>query len=56
MQHYGQLRDEEVKVDLTNEEALGKIERLLKQVKLEYRDAEKWLKNYYAEGAERDER
>ncbi|OCB84065.1 NAD-binding protein [Sanghuangporus baumii] len=47
MQHYGQRRDEEASADLTPEEALGKIDRLLVQVKREYNDAEKWLRNWY---------
>lgn len=47
MQHYGQKRDEQVGVDLTNEEALAKIAPLLTQVKSEYGDAEAWLKAYY---------
>lgn len=47
MQHYGQLRDEEVGGTLTSKDALERIEKLLKQVKEEYMAAEKWLKNYY---------
>ena len=55
MQHYGQLRDEDVGVPLTNEEALNKIESLLTQVKKEYSDAEKWLKEWYKEhGVDQD--
>ncbi|KAL5501629.1 YPD1 [Sanghuangporus vaninii] len=49
MQHYGQRRDEEASADLTPEEALDKIDRLLVQVKREYNDAEKWLRNWYKE-------
>jgi HPt (histidine-containing phosphotransfer) domain-containing protein len=48
IQHYGQLRDEDIGADLTQEEALGKIERLLKDVKGEYKVAEKWLREWYA--------
>lgn len=47
MQHYGQRRDEEIGIDLTNEEALSKIGPLLTQVKAEYHDAEEWLKAWY---------
>lgn len=49
MQHYGQRRDEEANVDLSAEEALDKIDRLLVQVKKEYSDAEKWLRDWYRE-------
>ncbi|KAL5482599.1 hypothetical protein ACEPAI_9193 [Sanghuangporus weigelae] len=49
MQHYGQRRDEEASADLTPDEALDKIDRLLVQVKREYNDAEKWLRNWYKE-------
>jgi len=49
IQHYGQLRDEEEGVDLTDEAALGKIQPLLGQVKVEYRAAEKWLRRWYEE-------
>jgi len=47
IQHYGQLRDEGAGIDLTREEALGKIERLLGEVKEEYKVAEKWLREWY---------
>lgn len=49
MQHYGQRRDEEANSDLTDDEALARIERLLVQVKKEYDDAEKWLREWYKE-------
>ncbi|KAI5117247.1 hypothetical protein M0805_001564 [Coniferiporia weirii] len=48
MQHYGLLRDEEVGIGLSKDEALGKIGPLLEQVKNEYDDAEKWLKEWYS--------
>lgn len=55
MQHLGQRRDEEANTDLTPEEALSRIEQLLVQVKNEYDDAEKWLRNWYKEhGVEQD--
>jgi hypothetical protein len=47
IQHYGKLRDEEAGVDLTKEEALGKIEKLLVEVKREYKVAENWLRKWY---------
>lgn len=47
IQHYGQLRDEEAGKDLSEKDALGKIERLLGQVKKEYSASEKWLKKWY---------
>jgi HPt (histidine-containing phosphotransfer) domain-containing protein len=49
IQHYGLLRDEEEGVNLTDEAALGKIRPLLGQVKVEYRAAEKWLRQWYEE-------
>jgi HPt (histidine-containing phosphotransfer) domain-containing protein len=47
IQNYGQLRDEDTGKDLSKEDALGKIERLLGQVKKEYSASEKWLKKWY---------
>lgn len=49
MQHYGQRRDEEEGVDLTEAEALSKIASLLATVKVEYEAAEAWLKRWYKE-------
>ena len=55
MQHYGQRRDEEAGVSLTDEDALNMIESLLTQVKKEYSDAEKWLREWYKEhGVDQD--
>ena len=47
LQHYGARRDEEVGVDISNEKALEKIRPLLVQIKGEYAEAERWLKDYY---------
>lgn len=49
MQHYGQRRDEEAGIDLTEAEALSKITSLLSTVKVEYEAAEAWLKQWYKE-------
>lgn len=49
IQHYGALRDEDNRKDLTSELALGKIQPLLQTVKDEYAAAEKWMKNWYLE-------
>jgi HPt (histidine-containing phosphotransfer) domain-containing protein len=49
IQHYGQLRDEEEKKDLTREEGLEKIESLLGTVISEYGVAESALKVWYLE-------
>jgi len=49
IQHYGALRDEDNREDLTSEAALGKIQPLLQTVKDEYATAEKWMKNWYLE-------
>ncbi|KIJ54969.1 hypothetical protein M422DRAFT_58233 [Sphaerobolus stellatus SS14] len=47
IQHYGDLRDEEANVDITPQDALARMAKLLKSVKKEYVQAEKWLKAYY---------
>lgn len=49
MQHYGKKRDEHANVDLTDKEAIAKIELLLAQVKLEYAEAEACLKALFQE-------
>lgn len=49
MQHYGQLRDEEKGCDLKADVALGMIVELHKELKVEYAEAEKWLKNYFGQ-------
>ncbi|KAF9013385.1 histidine kinase, phosphotransfer Hpt [Cyathus striatus] len=48
IQHYGQLRDEQKNKDLSKEEALGLISKLLSQVKKEYIEAERCLMEWYA--------
>ncbi|KAF8579812.1 histidine-phosphotransfer domain, HPT domain-containing protein [Ramaria rubella] len=47
VQHYGDLRDEDLGRDLTDKEALAKILDTLTRVKVEYAEAERWLKAYY---------
>jgi HPt (histidine-containing phosphotransfer) domain-containing protein len=47
IQHYGQMRDEDAGKDLTEKDALRKIEVLLGQVNKEYAAAEVWLKKWY---------
>jgi len=47
MQHYGQLRDDERGVDLSEEEALKNIKTLVERLKKEYAEAERWLKDYF---------
>lgn len=47
IQHYGKLWDEDAGVALTQEQALRKIEALLKLVKVEYAEAEKWFRAWY---------
>lgn len=49
IQHYGKLWDDEEGENLTEEEALAKIEPLLKSGKKEYTDAEKWLRSWFKE-------
>lgn len=47
IQHYGQRRDEDAGIDLSEKDALSKIGGLLGQVKKEYTASEKWLKKWY---------
>lgn len=54
IQHYGQQRDEETDKDLSEEDALSKIDQLLGQVKKEYNIAEQWLKKWYEDHPDPD--
>ncbi|RHZ56984.1 hypothetical protein Glove_395g10 [Diversispora epigaea] len=49
MQHFGNKRDESGSSDISEGEALKKIPKLLEKVKDEYKEAEKYLKNFYTE-------
>ncbi|KAL1410401.1 Phosphorelay intermediate protein [Vanrija albida] len=49
MQHYGNLRDEEVGAPLTEEEALKRIKALLADCKRDYAVASRWLRRLYGE-------
>ncbi|KAJ7644321.1 histidine-phosphotransfer domain HPT domain-containing protein [Roridomyces roridus] len=49
IQHYGELRDEEAKKDITPDDALSRIELLITEANTEYALAEKWLRKYYAD-------
>lgn len=48
IQHYGVLRDEELGIDLTPQDATEKIKRLLVQVQADYKVAEEWLRNWFS--------
>jgi HPt (histidine-containing phosphotransfer) domain-containing protein len=48
IQHYGNLRDEELGVNLSPQEANEKIKRLLVEVQADYRVAEQWLRDWFA--------
>ncbi|KAJ7164677.1 histidine-phosphotransfer domain HPT domain-containing protein [Mycena crocata] len=52
MQHYGELRDEDADKDLAADEALALIDTLLGDVKQEYADAERWLRQWYKDHKE----
>lgn len=52
MQHYGHLRDEAAGVDLTEKEALKRIEGLLKDCRRDYQIAKAWMKRLYADEGE----
>jgi HPt (histidine-containing phosphotransfer) domain-containing protein len=49
IQHVGHLRDETANKDLTLDEALVEMKKLLRRVKDEYKEAEAWLKDFYAD-------
>ncbi|KAI0047169.1 histidine-phosphotransfer domain, HPT domain-containing protein, partial [Auriscalpium vulgare] len=49
IQHYGHLRDEERPVDLSRAQALAYIAATLARVCVEYADAERWLRDWYAD-------
>ncbi|RIA89815.1 signal transduction histidine kinase [Glomus cerebriforme] len=49
MQHFGNMTDETGKNTISEEDALTKISTLLEKVKDEYKEAETYLKNFYAE-------
>lgn len=55
MQHYGKRHDEDGVLDLSEEVAMEKITATLKDVKVQYKEAEKALKGFYAEGGEDEE-
>lgn len=54
IQHYGQLRDEVGDRDLKPAEALDLTSKLLKRVKKEYVEAQKWLQDFYGSEPEGD--
>lgn len=47
IQYRGVLRDEEANKDLKPDEALRSIQELLKQVKVDYHEAQTWLTDFY---------
>lgn len=49
MQHYGNLRDEEVGGPLNEDEALKRIKQLLVDCKRDYSVASRWLRRLYGE-------
>lgn len=58
LQHLGELWDEdkskEKKANMSDAEALKRIKPLLARVKIEYAEAEKWLKKYLSDEPEAD--
>lgn len=48
VQHYGAKRDEIVKVDLTEKQALRRIELIMPRLESDFESAEIWLRKYYA--------
>ncbi|PWN51702.1 histidine-phosphotransfer domain, HPT domain-containing protein [Violaceomyces palustris] len=55
MQHYGKRHDEDGISELTEEVAMQKITDTLSEVKVQYKEAEKALKSFYAEDGEEEE-
>lgn len=51
IQHVGDLRDEKSEKNLKPTEALKRMGKLLKRVKIEYKEAQAWMKNFYGEVA-----
>lgn len=49
MQHYGNLRDEEVGEDLDEDEALKRIKQLLVDCKRDYGVASRYLRRLYGD-------
>lgn len=47
IQHSGLQRDEESNKNLSPDEALKSIQKLLKQVKIDYHEAQTWLMEFY---------
>ncbi|KAF5315451.1 hypothetical protein D9619_007003 [Psilocybe cf. subviscida] len=47
IQHYGNLRDEETETDLTSADALHRIVRTVKRVKIDNDEAQAWLTDYF---------
>lgn len=47
IQHYGHLRDEEKKTDLSPTEALDRIVKTVKRVKIDYDEAQIWLTEFF---------
>lgn len=54
IQHYGLKRDEEAKKDLTPQDALGRIQNQLDQLKQEYAEAKQTLEDWYREHKHED--
>ncbi len=49
IQHYGQRRDEEKKIDLSEKVALEKITECLRRGRVEYKEAKELLQAWYRE-------
>jgi osomolarity two-component system phosphorelay intermediate protein YPD1 len=49
VQHYGAKRDEIEGVDLTEKQALRRIELIMPRLERDYKSAENWLRKYYRE-------
>lgn len=48
IQHCGAKRDENLDIELSDKEALDIMDRLLKKVRLQYKEAKKWLDDFFA--------
>ena len=50
IQNYGNLRDEKAEKNLTPEEALSRISKVLEDAKKDFKKAEDWLEDWYKRG------
>ena len=55
IQHYGALRDNKTGKPLDRDLALSKIDSALKEAKVEYKEAEEWLRKWHSDPKAHDQ-